>query len=150
MDAVITGYSQRFLDFLRLEDSALHAAMKPAVDAAGKPTGFLIAEVPSPNPLAAAPLWVTTEDDEITVGFDAFHTHFAAWDESTTEVQSFAGALALAHDITAERVLVASWWLEVKWSGSQLVEPGFSPERPKYVVDSAAARVRSWTGKLDQ
>jgi hypothetical protein len=150
MDAVITSYSQRFLDFLRREDNALHAAMKPAVDATGKPTGFLLGEMPSPNPRASSPLWITTEDDEITVGFDAFHTHFSAWDQATSEAQSFADALALVRDITAERVLVASWWLEEKWSGFQLVEPGFRPERPQYVLDSAAARVRSWTGGRDQ
>ncbi|HWA27995.1 MAG TPA: hypothetical protein VG734_20250 [Lacunisphaera sp.] len=150
MDAVITSYSQRFLDFLSREDGALCAAMKPAVDATGKPTGFLLAEVQPPNPRASAPLWIRTEDDEITVGFDAFHTHFSAWDESTTEAQSFVGALTLARDIMAERALVASWWLEEKWSGSQLVEPGFKPERPEYVAGSAAARVRSWTGARDQ
>lgn len=93
---------------------------------------------------------ITAEDNEITVGFDAFHTHFAAWDESTSEEQSFAGAVSLARDIIAERALVASWWVEEKWSGSQLVEPGYTLERPQFVAGEAVQRVRSWSGLRDE
>lgn len=150
MNERITSYSQRFLAFLQREAIDLHAAMKPTTDTNGKPTGFLLAELPSPNAQASAPLWVTTEDDEITVGFDAFHTHFCAWDEATSEEQSFKGALLLARDLMAERVLVASWWFDGKCGGAQLVERGFTPERPEYFADSAMARVRSWSGRLDQ
>lgn len=150
MDAHLTSYSKRFSEFLRRKAPDLHGAMRPAVDKDGKPTGFLLGELPAPNARASTPLWITTEDDEITVGFDAFHTHFAAWDGPTSEEQSFAGAISLARDIIAERALVASWWLEEKWSGSQLVEPGFTPERPQFVAGEAIPRVRSWSGVRDQ
>ena len=150
MDAHLTSYSKRFLEFLSREAPDLHGAMRPALDRDGKPTGFLLGELAAPNARASAPLWITTEDDEITVGFDAFHTHFAACDGSTSEEQSFTGAISLARDIIAERALVASWWLEEEWSGSQLVEVGYFPERPQYVAGEAIARVRSWTGLRDK
>lgn len=141
MDAYLNEYSRRFLKFLEREAPELHRAMRPVIDKEGKYTGFLEAEMVAPDQSTAVPLRITTDDDEVTVSFDAFHAHFGSED---SEEESFAKAIVLVRNIMTERVSVASWWKDEKWVGSRLVEAGVSAERPPYVDSTAALRVRSW------
>ena len=145
MDSEAAGYSERFLAFLAREASEWHAAAKPDVEAAG---AYLV-EVESPNDNASASLWISTEDEEITVGFDAFHSHFETW-HFDSEEKAFREALALARSIVAEKVLIASWWKDEKWSGSQLIELGEEVKRSDRTPADACLRIRSWTGKYDR
>lgn len=69
---------------------------------------YLIVEVPAP--IAADTghgLTIGTLNDEVTVAFDAYHSHYSSWDESVHEQ---AAALSFVEGILAEEVAVASWW----------------------------------------
>lgn len=110
--------------------------------------GAYLVEVKSPNEDASASLWISTEDEEITVGFDAFHSHFETWHFESEEL-AFREAIALTRGIIAEKFLVASWWRDGKWSGSQLIELGEEVKRGERIPADACLRIRSWTGKYD-
>lgn len=150
MDSHLTDYSKRFLKYLETNAPDIHRAIQPATDKQGRPVGFLIAKIEAPNRNVNAPLSISTEDDEITIGFDAFHAHFGAEESTDSNAESFTKALSLVREIMAERVLVVSWWLDGKWAGSQVANVGVSPTRPAYVDAKAALRVRSWTGQKDE
>ena len=145
MDSEAAAYSERFLAFLAREAVEWRATATPDSEAAG---AYQI-EVESPNENASAPLWISTADEEITVGFDAYHSHFETW-HFESEDMAFREALALARDIVAEKLLVASWWNGEKWSGSQLIELGDEVKRSDRTPADACLRIRSWTGKYDR
>lgn len=143
---LLTDFSLRFLGYLNRSAPDLGRLMHPAKDKEGRITGSLIAEIEAPNRHVGAPLSIATDDDEVTVGFDFFHAHFGNEVPSESEEVAFAKSIELVREIMAGHVLVASWWLDEKWSGSQLVTLGTRPTRPKYVAADAKLRLRSWTG----
>jgi len=149
MDTDLTDYSARFLMYLKREAPDLSRAIQPARDKEGRLTGSLLAKIEAPNRHVAAPLSIATENDEVTIGFDAYHTHLENWDSSESEESWFAKAISLVRDIMADRVLIASWWLDEKWCGSQAIRSGVDPKRPAYVDTKATLRLRSWTGQKD-
>ena len=112
---------------------------------AGDGSTFQVLEVPAPEGSdAVAGLLVSTADDEITVGFDVYHSHFDAWTGDT-------GALEFIRRIVTERVAVVSWWSGGKWCGSGQLEAGQRPEVPSSAAGLAVdrMRVRSWRGALN-
>ncbi len=142
-DAV--SYSERFLAFLAREAPGWRALAR----ADDEDAGAYMVEVESPNENASASLWISTQDEEITVGFDAFHSHFETW-HFESEVVAFSEALALAKDIVTEKQVVASWWKDEKWSGSQLIARGEEVNRSERTPADTCLRIRSWTGKYDR
>jgi len=83
-------------------------------------------KVPSPqHDDDTFPLHILTEDDEITVSFDYYRTHFG--DGAGEEETTFRNALAFIRDIVAERVSVVSWWSGDRWNGSCTADAGEVP-----------------------
>jgi hypothetical protein len=144
----MTKFSKRFLEFVGAENPQLASCFREAIDKNGNPTGFALAEISAPNPDAASPLWITTEDDEITIGFDAYHQHFGPWAEEN-ELVNFKDSLLTIARIKEDEYVVASWWLDGKWAGSMLADIGQQIDRPNFVSESARLQIRSWTGKKD-
>jgi hypothetical protein len=103
------------------------------------------------NPPAAAAvdhgLLVHTDNEEITVGFDFYHSHF---DSMVGDGAHFgtAAAVEFVRRITREQVAVASWWLDDSWAGSAQIEAGAQPD-PKFVKAYNRIRVRSWNGTFN-
>lgn len=110
---------------------------------------FLVVEIP---PLASADtvhgLWVYTCNQEITIEFDYFHSHFAVWsgDENALGEQP---AVDFVHGILSDRIAIISWWDKEKFLGSTSAETGQSPELPNWLTNINRTRVRSWSGKLN-
>ncbi len=114
-------------------------------------------EVPPPAEADAHDgLWVDVEDDEVTVGFDWWHAHFALWPEGPLTEEGEA-ALALIRYIVAERVAILSWWVDEALQGSITLQTDNPGDRQMPVTrvdfDHTACnriRIRSWKGTFNE
>jgi len=95
------------------------------------------------------PLQISTDGDEITVGFDIYHAHFNRHADED-EAEAFAEALAFIADLLYERVAVISWWDGDEWRGSATFVPGTDAGTPSWASNAKTARVRSWKGTYDR
>ena len=112
--------------------------------------GVLLVEVPSPPSAAEKhPLRISTEDDEITVGFDYYHTHLNPYTKDE-EAERFREALSFIHDLVSENICVASWWSGEDWRGSTTVDTRSLPVAPSWAQSAERLRVRSWCGTHDR
>lgn len=113
----------------------------------GVQPGSLVVEFDPPPPRKDCTFWITTDQDEITVGFGMFHGHFA-WPRPTAD-DWWEDPLDFIRDLTEDRVLVEDWTKGGKWSGSSTLaadaEPDVSGLMPDHVV-----LIRSWSGRLDR
>lgn len=111
-------------------------------------TPDLVLEVPSPHSEMGSPkLLVYTQDSEVTVSFDFYHSHF---DWPANDLDMISNPLTFIDAVINEEVAAVSGWIDGKWAGSWLIrkdEPIASPDkmRPMETI-----RVRSWCGTLNQ
>lgn len=109
----MTGQSE----FSRRFAEKLFSAFPAFRDLAIVEGNSFVVEVTAPNPAARAPLFISTADEEVTVGFDAWHCHFDGMLEKDDE-EIFASSIALVRDLLAERVAVLAWLDGDQWLGS--------------------------------
>src|SRR4051794_12119864 len=76
-------------------------------------------------------LVINTSNDEITVGFDVYHSHFDEWIGDGTHFGTMA-ALEFIRQLVSERVAVMSWWKGEQCCGSTQLEVGQIPELPSW------------------
>jgi len=116
------------------------------VDSSNYSKNLLVVEVPGPiESKADFPLIIDTDGDEVTVGFDRYHSHFN-WPPFDEVHQN---PLVFIDDIVRERVAIASLWGEGRWLGSQAVAP---PEGTGGILRDSRAkilRIRSWNGRFN-
>jgi len=105
-------------------------------------------EVKAPVEADALPLRISTYDEEITVSFDEYHTHFDRWTPQAGDTRHQSAKLFV--DAVLREDIAALTWLsgELVRMTSQLergqaIEPGI----PIPGID--AVRARSWHGKLN-
>ena len=110
---------------------------------------FIRLEVPAPAEAnAISGLIVSTANDEVTVEFDYYHTHF---DDMVGDGTNFGAeaALSFIEQVLAEKVAAVSWWDGEQWRGSTLVEAGQKPQANTFTRPFNRVRVRSWRGTLN-
>jgi hypothetical protein len=136
------------------------AKLTPRPDGAGNSVDFVI---PCPSAAAEYGLWVSTADEELTVGFHTHHTHFTGYDNPLNVAPMEAG-IQYAADIIEERVGVVSWYRGAAFAGSRSVNlphpdllpgmlDGLGPTRSEVAaIFSGCNRVtlRSWLGRYDR
>lgn len=95
-------------------------------------------------------LVIDTSNQEITVGFDAYHSHFDDWVGDGEHFGTLA-ALEFVKQVVGERVSVVSWWFNDQWRGSAQVEAGEAPQAPSWAGAGTfnRIRVRSWKGTFN-
>ena len=103
----------------------------------------LLLELTPPGGSSRGSLWVSTDGDEVTIGFDRFHQHFG-WSEAPND-EAFGQALALLREILEERQVVGVVMEGAEWRESMLLEPGAWPD----VAPKQWAYLRSWRGTYD-
>jgi hypothetical protein len=101
---------------------------------------YLSLEVESPA--SGAPLEIVTENDEVTVFYDAFHSHYG-WPPGE---QSWDDPFAMIEGILSERYAVASYWNGKDWCGSDLLEGSADPDMDRIPDKATTARICSWRG----
>lgn len=128
-------------------------------DGAGGTVDF---NVPCPSPSAEAGLWVSTADEEMSVGFHTHHSHFTDYETRLNVAQIEAG-VQHATDIAEESVGVVSWYRGGAFAGSRSVELPHEGPLPRLlegldiaakitglVSDCDRVTLRSWLGRFDR
>ncbi len=103
----------------------------------------------SPSPAIEHGLWVSTADEEITVGLHTHHSHFTDYD-SRSNPEHIGDALDHVQELLDERIAIASWYIGDRFAGSTSHE--VSPDRPPSALLSGVTRttLRSWRGTYDR
>lgn len=93
-----------------------------------------------------AGFWISTADQEVTVGFGMFHMHF---DWPPRDDVRPSDPVAFVRSLMADETLVEDWTLDGRWAGSSILaandEPDLKGMQPGHVV-----YVRSWSGARDR
>ena len=109
---------------------------------------YLIVTVPPPQEARTdLPLRISTWDEEITVDFDYYHTHFDRWRPGKDDDKNNSAQL-FVQSILEEKVAAASWWQGATCKVCSQLEPG-GPLHPQFKVSYSRVRVRSWHGSLN-
>lgn len=133
-------------DFSRSFADALFAAVPSLRDYARSENGLLRIDLRPGPERQDCEFWVSTDGEEVTVGFGMFHMHFDwpvrdAWPESDP--------IEFVQSVMSDETLIEDWTLDGKWSGSSIAaaadEPDLKGMRPGHVV-----YIRSWSGRRDQ
>lgn len=142
--ALISSLGDAFLDS-DLDLSAFDFSAMAAND------GSFSVEVPAPNP-HCHPLTLSTENGEITVGFDSYHTHLGMFGEQS-EADTIQEALALIGRILGEESIAYSLWCGEQCKGSWLDAPDAPVRFQDHFFRQAPGdilQVRSWRGTFDR
>ncbi len=112
----------------------------------GDGEGILLLKVPAPKAMREREedaLWMDT-DGEITVSFDAYHTHFGL-----SQNEELARAVKFIKDLVEEKICVVSLWRNNEWRGSTDIESGQEPNVSGF-SHFDTIRIRSWQGTHDK
>ena len=130
--------------FATFPEWRLHSRDEQAEDG----SKYVFVDVPAPAEANTSHgLTINTVNEEITVSFDFYHSHFDRWNVREAGYE-YEAALPFVQSLLEEVVAVASWWNEDKWAGSCQVLAGEAPLMP-VVKDYSHVRVRSWHGTLN-
>jgi hypothetical protein len=106
---------------------------------------YLVVTVPPPpEAKTELPLRISTWDEEVTVDFDYYHTHFDRWNPDDGD-DRHNSALLYVRAILEEKIAAASWWQDDKCKICSQLEPGDSLA-PWLKISYSKVRVRSWRG----
>ncbi|MCW0436079.1 hypothetical protein [Xanthomonas sacchari] len=110
-------------------------------------SSYLAVLVPAP-PEAQTPhgLCITTENAEITIGFDHYHAHLGVISPMPNQIEP--DALSFIEQIVGEQVAVVSWWEGERWLDSSQLLPNERLSQPEWLVHlgEGLPRIRSWKG----
>lgn len=145
----LNEFSQRFCEtlFSCFPEFRDHAKIDESQDV---DPGTLVVEVPCANDKVDLGLWISTENTEVTIGFDSYHGHFGSW-TGASEKESFRDAIEFVRKILHEEALAVAWFENDKPLGETWIAPG-SEVNPGSQWNSHATnvRVRSWLGTYDE
>lgn len=131
------------------------AKVEPRPDGVG---GVVEFNIPCPSQNVEHGLWVSTDNEELSIGFYTHHDHFTDYNDRT-HVASIEAGVEYAADIVTERVGVVSWYRGGEFAGSSSIElPYAGPLRvlgdggPLTGIFAGCERVtlRSWLGRFDR
>jgi hypothetical protein len=99
----------------------------------------ILLQVPSPH-TPELRLEVCTDNEEITVAFASFHTHFG-WSD-VPDSEAFDRARSFMEDILHERVLIVEYWDSGRVYESSTIAPEQADE---YLSLGSEVRVYGWS-----
>lgn len=120
-----------------------------AVGAPGKQAGVIVVEfhIPCPSPVVLRGLWLSTANEELTVGFDAHHAHF---NDRRGGVCSVDDGFRFISEIVAERIGVVGLFRGDEIGGSMAVELPYELPLALGNTSFTHATLRSWNSKFDR
>ena len=102
-------------------------------------------QVPAPNSKIKYPLYITTENEELTWGFGGWHGHFTANSED-----EIANVFSQISEVFQDQVLAVTLERDGKWAGGTLVKAGDPILTGLFEGFVGSVEVRSWTGARDE
>jgi hypothetical protein len=106
-------------------------------------------KIPCPSPAVESGLWISTADNELTVGFHTDHCHFTDYEKPLNLAVIHQG-LNFAVAILKDRWGILSWY-----QGDRLVHttqirlPHVGP-LPRQLSNCTRGTLRCWSGKFDK
>lgn len=91
---------------------------------------YLLIQVPSPFDKDTI-LWISTFSDEITIGFDWYHTHFSC---SETDEEDFELAINHIEEIVQDKIAIVVIKKNGEWNRS-------------YIIENETIEIKSWNGQ---
>jgi len=106
-------------------------------------------ELACPSSAIEHDLWVSTADEEITVGLHTHHSHFTDYD-NRSDPAHIGDALDHVLDLLDERTAIVSWYVGDRFAGS--TSQDVAADRPTSSLLSGVTRttLRSWRGTHDR
>lgn len=105
-------------------------------------------ELAAPSPAIEHGLWVSTANQELTVGIHTHHSHFTGYDDCF-DPDPIYQALDYIQELLDEHRLIASWYVGDRFVGSTsyLITDGY----PSLLSFESITRttIRSWRGTHD-
>jgi hypothetical protein len=122
--------------------------VQPRPDGGGATVEF---NVPCPNPAAEMGLWVSTADEELSVGFHTHHSHFTDY-ETRLNPEVVEAGLEQAAVYLEDRCGVVSWYQKEQLVGTTSCELPLSGPLPRMFSQFPVSRgtLRSWSGRFDR
>jgi hypothetical protein len=133
-------------DFSRSFADALFAVVPSLRDYARSENGLLLIDLMPGAERQGCKFWVSTDSEEVTVGFGMFHMHFdwpvrGAWPESDP--------IEFVQSVMSDKTLIEDRTFDGKWSGSSILaateESDLQDLKPEDVI-----YIRSWSGARDR
>lgn len=110
-------------------------------------SGSLLVEFSPPPAREDCLFWVSTDCEEITVGFGLFHTHFA-WPQPDDDPY-WEHPIDFMRDLMNDRILVEDWLKDGAWAGSSTLKADQEPDLSGLEADQVVM-IRSWSGTRDR
>jgi hypothetical protein len=109
--------------------------------------GYL--EITVPNPAGSGNLLILTDDEEVTVCFGGYHSHFD-WPPADDPIGTHNEPMAFIAAVLADQLIAGSAWNGETWCGSWIGRPGEAhPIGDNALAGATTIRLRSWTGAHD-
>jgi hypothetical protein len=123
-------------------------AVQPRPDGEGVTVEF---NIPCPNQATEMSLWVSTAEEELTVGFHTHHDHFTDYDTRLSADQIGVG-LDLAVAYLEDRRGVVSWYQGDRLAGTTNCNLPLSGPIPRIFsqLPVSLGTLRSWSGRFDR
>jgi hypothetical protein len=142
----LNPYSHRvyeaFLTALPLLRDFAHLDNSP-----GAPEGSLLIRVPQTMKPQEPGLYISTDVQEITVGFRACYVHFMDYDHTGTD-DHIERAIAYTRDVMEDRIVIKKWYRHGILCGSSLDTPNILPSPSRSGITTV--EMISWTGTQDK
>ena len=122
--------------------------VRPLDGGAGAAVEF---NVPCPSPAVEMGLWVSTAEEELSVGFHTHHRHFTDYDDRTN-LDVIAAGLDEAAAYLDDRLGVVSWYQGDRLVGTTGTELPVDGPIPRMFDQFPVTRgtLRSWSGRFDR
>jgi hypothetical protein len=133
-------------DFSRSFAVPLFAAVPDLREHARAENGVLLVELQPGRARPDCTFWISTDDEEITVGFGFFHMHFD-WPVRNPSAES--DPIRFIQTVMSDEALIEDWTLNGKWSGSQVLAVGEEPDTSGLEAGHVVY-IRSWSGARDR
>ncbi|PRC92729.1 hypothetical protein [Solimicrobium silvestre] len=141
---ILDDFSQAFAD--RLFSLFPEWRMLQKIERASDGSNYLSLEIAAPAEAnAVCGLTVTTENNEVTIGFDYYHGHF--FDQVGNGTYLGADyALYFLSQILNEEIFFTSWWIGDQLLAFSTIENGKVLMDDALVGEYGRVRIRSWNG----
>jgi hypothetical protein len=113
----------------------------------GAPEGALQVRMPQPVTSDEPGLYLSTDIEEITVGFRACYVHFMDYEHTGTD-EHMDKAIAYIRDLLADRIVIKKWYRHGVLCGSSLDTPNILPSPSRSGITTV--EMISWTGAHDK
>lgn len=142
----LDDYSKGFLEYIINEFPAYKQYVKVKKYNEEEQDTYLFIDVPCPSDEENS-LWISTYGDEITVGYDYFHSHYGYND---SDEEDYIEAIEIIKDIVNEVIITITGSKEGKWTFSYFIKPEDRASLKVCYDNYDTLNIKSWKGTFNE